>query len=57
MASNAEELQGLRMLVGGEALPCGLARALQELSAQLTNLYGPTETTIWSASRGRGRRR
>ena len=36
------------MLVGGEALPAALARALRERSSGLTNLYGPTETTIWS---------
>ena len=50
MASNAEELQGLRMLVGGEALPSELSRALRGLRGQLTNLYGPTETTIWSTA-------
>src|SRR5439155_24554891 len=44
------ELQGLRMLVGGEALPGVLARALFQNGAELTNLYGPTETTIWSAA-------
>ena len=49
-ATNAQELRGLRMLVGGEPLPSGLSRALRELSPQLTNLYGPTETTIWSAA-------
>ena len=50
VASNAEELQSLRILVGGEALPRGLCRALRGLSGQLTNLYGPTETTIWSTA-------
>ena len=38
----------LRMLVGGEALPPDLARALLALSPDLWNMYGPTETTIWS---------
>ena len=42
-------LRGLRMLVGGEALSGGLAAALQDLGGELVNLYGPTETTIWSA--------
>ncbi|WP_185149035.1 non-ribosomal peptide synthetase [Streptomyces sp. Ag109_O5-1] len=41
-------LSGLRVLVGGEALPAALAERLTELSASVTNLYGPTETTVWS---------
>ncbi|TRV71741.1 amino acid adenylation domain-containing protein, partial [Streptomyces sp. 130] len=43
-----EALRGLRVLVGGEALPADLARTLAEQAAGVTNLYGPTETTIWS---------
>ncbi|MEU4159272.1 amino acid adenylation domain-containing protein [Actinoplanes sp. NPDC026670] len=39
----------LRMLCGGEALPPSLAGRLLPLGAQLWNMYGPTETTIWSA--------
>jgi len=36
-------------LVGGEALPTTLARdLLSEIDGQLLNMYGPTETTIWS---------
>ncbi|MEV5708584.1 amino acid adenylation domain-containing protein, partial [Actinoallomurus sp. NPDC052274] len=42
------DLGGLRVLVGGEALPAGLARALLERGCSVRNLYGPTETTIWS---------
>ena len=38
------------MLTGGEALPGELARALRGRGRKLTNLYGPTETTIWSAA-------
>ncbi|WGF87887.1 amino acid adenylation domain-containing protein [Marinivivus vitaminiproducens] len=41
---------GLRMLCGGEALDAPLARALLERGGALWNLYGPTETTIWSAA-------
>ncbi|WP_168199186.1 non-ribosomal peptide synthetase [Pseudorhodobacter turbinis] len=41
---------GLRMLAGGEALDSALARDLLGLGAELWNLYGPTETTIWSAA-------
>ncbi len=40
--------QRLRILCGGEALPPDLALALDERCAQLWNMYGPTETTIWS---------
>ncbi len=39
---------GFRALCGGEALPRDLADALLERVAELWNLYGPTETTIWS---------
>jgi natural product biosynthesis luciferase-like monooxygenase protein len=40
-----------RMMVGGEALPPTLARELTGLMThgKLMNMYGPTETTIWSA--------
>ncbi len=38
----------LRMLCGGEALPPDLADALLERGRELWNMYGPTETTIWS---------
>ncbi|WP_020389231.1 AMP-binding protein [Kribbella catacumbae] len=36
------------MLCGGEALPRDLADALLEHADTVWNLYGPTETTIWS---------
>jgi natural product biosynthesis luciferase-like monooxygenase protein len=39
------------LMVGGEALPLELARKLRELvPGQLLNMYGPTETTIWSTT-------
>src|SRR5262245_37041322 len=47
--NGAEGLQGLTMLVGGETLSDKLLLALRGLGRQVTNLYGPTETTIWSA--------
>jgi amino acid adenylation domain-containing protein len=40
----------LKVLCGGEALTRDLAEALLERSAAVWNLYGPTETTIWSAA-------
>ncbi|MFJ9952360.1 amino acid adenylation domain-containing protein [Kitasatospora sp. NPDC091207] len=39
---------GLTALVGGEALPLPLARQLRAGTDRLFNVYGPTETTIWS---------
>ncbi|MBD9374615.1 LLM class flavin-dependent oxidoreductase [Rhizobium sp. ARZ01] len=38
------------LMVGGEALPPDLARSLRAaMSGTLLNMYGPTETTIWSS--------
>ena len=39
----------LKMLCGGEALSRDLAERLLERGRELWNLYGPTETTIWSS--------
>jgi amino acid adenylation domain-containing protein/non-ribosomal peptide synthase protein (TIGR01720 family) len=39
---------GLKALCGGEALPRELAERLLPAVGELWNLYGPTETTIWS---------
>lgn len=39
----------LKMLCGGEALSWELAQQLLSRGASLWNMYGPTETTIWSA--------
>lgn len=39
----------LKILCGGEALPRDLADQLLARSGELWNMYGPTETTIWSA--------
>ena len=39
---------GLKILCGGEALDSSLARELLRCGNGLWNLYGPTETTIWS---------
>lgn len=41
--------QQLKALCGGEALPPDLARELRRRCGSLWNLYGPTETTIWSS--------
>ena len=39
----------VKALCGGEALPIGLAKKILERVNELWNVYGPTETTIWSA--------
>ncbi|HUD65767.1 MAG TPA: amino acid adenylation domain-containing protein [Candidatus Sulfotelmatobacter sp.] len=39
---------GLKILIGGEAVSQKLAAQLVERSASVWNMYGPTETTIWS---------
>ncbi|MEQ1648929.1 MAG: amino acid adenylation domain-containing protein [Hyphomicrobiaceae bacterium] len=41
---------GVKMLVGGEPLPRDLADLLTANGGELWNLYGPTETTIWSST-------
>jgi len=46
------QLHGLmHLFVGGEALPGALVSDLQKATnATVTNMYGPTETTIWSST-------
>lgn len=39
----------LKKLCGGEPLPKDLARTLARMDGELWNMYGPTETTIWSS--------
>lgn len=39
----------LKMLCGGEPMPKDLARTLLTIGGELWNMYGPTETTIWSS--------
>jgi amino acid adenylation domain-containing protein len=41
---------GFRAICGGEALPRDLADALLTRVSELWNMYGPTETTIWSTA-------
>ncbi len=47
-----QALKSLRsLMLGGEGLPLSVARQVkEELPARLFNMYGPTETTIWSAT-------
>lgn len=39
----------LKALCGGESLPPDLAAELVDRVAELWNMFGPTETTVWSA--------
>lgn len=51
LGGESDKLAGLQVIcVGGEALPMELARSLRAKApqAKLFNMYGPTETTIWS---------
>src|SRR5579864_4352276 len=44
-----EGTERIKVLCGGEALNVDLARTLVSRSHSAWNLYGPTETTIWSS--------
>ncbi|HTJ02879.1 MAG TPA: beta-ketoacyl synthase N-terminal-like domain-containing protein, partial [Methylovirgula sp.] len=44
--TNAE---GVKIVCGGEALPAALRAKLVDSTASAWNVYGPTETTIWSS--------
>jgi natural product biosynthesis luciferase-like monooxygenase protein len=53
LSLNGEVLDSLRslrvLMLGGEALPPSLAKQMKSaLPCRLLNMYGPTETTIWS---------
>ena len=44
------------LMIGGEAFPPDLAAELTDLvNGKVTNMYGPTETTIWSAVHALGK--
>ncbi|KUM99159.1 non-ribosomal peptide synthetase [Streptomyces yokosukanensis] len=50
LTSEPDAAQGLRIMVGGEALPARLAETLADQATEVSNWYGPTETTIWSTT-------
>ncbi|MFC6638684.1 LLM class flavin-dependent oxidoreductase [Sulfitobacter sp. JBTF-M27] len=55
LVSNDEARMALgrikHLMIGGEALPGSLVKGLQSCSgATIQNMYGPTETTIWSTT-------
>ena len=49
LASRWQGNKNLKILCGGEALTRSLADRLLDKCSSLWNMYGPTETTIWSA--------
>jgi amino acid adenylation domain-containing protein len=49
LGANWSGKPGLKILCGGEALPRELADRLLATNCELWNMYGPTETTIWSS--------
>lgn len=48
LAADAAAVRGLRLMVGGEALPRQLAEDLLAHGARVTNGYGPTEATVYA---------
>ncbi len=48
VAEAGDGLADVDVLVGGEALPGDLAHELVRRGRSVTNVYGPTEATIWS---------
>ncbi|SMY06885.1 MupA/Atu3671 family FMN-dependent luciferase-like monooxygenase [Flavimaricola marinus] len=51
--SRAALAEVTQLMIGGEALPGALVAELQAAApkARIENMYGPTETTIWSTTR------
>ncbi|WP_414582659.1 amino acid adenylation domain-containing protein [Scytonema sp. PCC 10023] len=49
VAAGWQSKNTMKILCGGEALDSSLAYQLLERGQEVWNLYGPTETTIWSA--------
>ena len=48
IAAGWEKKNNFKALCGGEPMPVDLANGLLSRSSSVWNLYGPTETTIWS---------
>ena len=48
LESGWQGIRGLKILCGGEGFPRELADRLLQTGAEVWNVYGPTETTIWS---------
>jgi acyl-coenzyme A synthetase/AMP-(fatty) acid ligase/acyl carrier protein len=54
LMSDRQSLQALaglqKLFLGGEALPASLAGQARQIGPRIYNMYGPTETTIWSTT-------
>ncbi|WP_459209772.1 non-ribosomal peptide synthetase [Aquimarina rhabdastrellae] len=50
LSNEGEVLENLTLLSGGESIDYELKEKLTKLSNNVWNLYGPTETTIWSCA-------
>ena len=48
LEAGCKGMEEIKALCGGEALPVEQARRIRERVGRLWNVYGPTETTIWS---------
>jgi amino acid adenylation domain-containing protein len=48
MLESGWDKERVKVICGGEALPMDLATRILDHAASLWNVYGPTETTIWS---------
>ncbi|MFG6200614.1 amino acid adenylation domain-containing protein [Nonomuraea sp. JJY05] len=55
LAACPDVVDGLDVIVGGEALPAVLGAELAARARRVTNLYGPTEVTVWATSASVGR--
>jgi len=49
LSHDKESFHQMKLLCGGEALPEQLAESLLKAGDTVWNMYGPTETTIWSS--------
>ncbi|MCP3922151.1 MAG: amino acid adenylation domain-containing protein, partial [Desulfobacterales bacterium] len=49
LAADWKQKNPIKILCGGEPLTAKLARELLKNSSDVWNMYGPTETTIWSS--------
>jgi non-ribosomal peptide synthetase component F len=50
VGESVEYFSNLRMLVGGEALSYRLAQHMLKFGQSVTNMYGPTEATVWAST-------
>ncbi len=47
-SGRSHEVAGMKLLIGGEAMPRDIAETMLPRCSELWNMYGPTETTVWS---------